>query len=406
MVDIKNILASVNERSKTSVIRELLKKTNEPGIISFAGGLPDPTAFPVEQIKEVVDKILTEKAHVALQYGPTEGLLDLKIELIKLLKEEGINLEKDNILVTTSSQQGLELVGRAFIDLGDTIIVSNPTYMGALQVFKSYDANMIGIDSDDEGVIPESLEKELENLKEKNIKCKFVYLVPDFQNPAGTTIHQERRVKILEIVKKYGVLLIEDSPYRQVRFEGEAPEMFYKLDGGQGENVISLFTFSKTFVPGIRLGFAIGKPEVIANMSVLKQSIDLCAPSLSQLITAEFMASGYLGPHIKKVTEIYRAKKDVMLKALETYMPEGVRWTKPEGGLFLWVELPENIDAVKMFDDAIAKKVAYVIGSAFHHDGSGRHTMRLNFSYATHEEINEGIKRLAECVKDYIAKAK
>lgn len=404
MVDIKNILASVNERSKTSVIRELLKKTNEPGIISFAGGLPDPAAFPVEQIKEVVDKILTEKAHSALQYGPTEGLHDLKIELIKLLKEEGINLEKDNILITTSSQQGLELVGRAFIDQGDTIVVSNPTYMGALQVYNSYAANMEGVDSDDGGIIPESLENKLQELKDKNIKCKFVYVVPDFQNPGGTTIHQERRKKILEIVKKFGVLLIEDSPYRQVRFEGEAPEMFYKLDGGKGENVISLFTFSKTFVPGIRLGFAIGKPEAISHMSILKQSIDLCAPSFSQLVTAEFMASGYLKPHIEKVTALYKTKKDAMLKALETYMPEDVHWTKPEGGLFLWVELPENIDAVKMFDDAIEKKVAYVIGSAFHHDGSGRNTMRLNFSYATLEQIDEGIKRLAECVKDYMGK--
>ncbi|MBT6714872.1 MAG: PLP-dependent aminotransferase family protein [Elusimicrobiaceae bacterium] len=404
MVNLNDILASVTKRAQASVLRELLKRTSEPGIISFAGGLPDPKSFPVEQIKKVLDKILTEQPHIALQYCPTEGLAVLKTEIIKLLKEENINLEADNILITTSSQQGLELVGRAFIDLGDTIIVSNPSYMGALQVFKSYGAKMEGIDSDDNGIIPESLEAKLQELQEKNIKCKFVYLVPDFQNPAGTTIPQERRVKILEIAKKYNVLLVEDSPYRQVRFEGEAPEMFYKLDGGKGENVLSLFTFSKTFVPGIRLGFAIGKPELIANMCVLKQSIDLCAPSLSQLITSEFMASGYLNPHIEKVTAIYKKKKDAMIKALETYMPEGVRWTKPEGGLFLWVELPKNISADDMFDDAIAKKVAYVIGSAFHHDGSGKNTMRLNFSYATIEEIDEGIKRLAECVKDYASK--
>ena len=401
MKDYSHLYSDVTKRAKASAIRELLKVTAMPDVISFAGGLPDPKAFPSKDINKMFAVVLEKSPYAALQYGPTEGSARLKTELIKWLKEsEKIDVHQDNLLVTCASQQALDMMGRLFINPGDNIVVTNPSYLGALQAFQSYDAHMVGADSDGDGVIPESLEKCLREIKAAGKTCKFVYLVPDFLNPTGITIPQERRLQILEIIKKYGTVLLEDSPYRAVRFEGKAPDTFYHLDEGKG-NVITLFTFSKVFVPGFRLGYIAAPEEIIRKLVVLKQSMDLCTSEVLQLAAAEYVAGGYLAPHIKHVVSIYKIKRDYMLAALKKYMPAGVKWTEPDGGLFLWVECPKHIDTEKMFETALKNKVAYVVGSAFYHDGSVKNNMRLNFSYATHEEIDEGIKRLAAAINDY-----
>jgi 2-aminoadipate transaminase len=402
MIDITKNLATAPRRTKASVIRELLKFTNKPGVISFAGGLPDPALFPYDFVADVVKKIMEKDGRVALQYGPTAGLPEFKEEFIKFLrKHEGVEVKQENILVTTASQQALDIVGRLFIDASDPVLVEMPSYMGGLQVFKSYGADFVGVKMDDDGIMTDNLEERLQWLKNQDEHYKFLYLVPDFQNPSGVTLSEERRRKIIELSEKYNIAVIEDSPYRQIRFEGSAPKMIYRLDKEtlKTNNIISLFTFSKTFAPGLRIGVIVAHEQIIKKMEILKQSLDLCSSSLNQLIAAEFLRSGYFEKHIKTVKEVYKKKKDTMLAALEEYMPEGVTWTKPEGGLFLWVKLPEEMSADDMFEEAIRENVAYVIGSAFHCDGSGKNTMRLNFSYATPEDIREGIKRLATAVK-------
>lgn len=407
MIDIVKNLATAPRRTKASVIRELLKLTNKPGVISFAGGLPDPEVFPYDFVKDIVDKIISEKGRVALQYGPTEGLNEFKEEFIKFLKkEEGIDAKPENILVTTASQQALDIVGRLFIDASDPIIVELPSYMGGLQVFKSYGADFVGVRMDENGIITTELEEKLQWLKDQDEHYKFIYLVPDFQNPSGVTLSEKKRKRIIELSEKYSVAIIEDSPYRQIRFEGKAPKMLYKLDKEtlKTDNIISLFTLSKTFAPGLRLGVILANEQIIRKMVILKQSLDLCTSSLNQLIAAEFLKTGEFYRHVEKVKKVYKKKKDIMLEALERYMPEGVTWTKPQGGLFLWVRLPEHISADDMFQDAIKENVAYVIGSAFHVDGSGKNTMRLNFSYPTPDEIEEGIKRLAKAIKKRMSK--
>lgn len=402
MIDIAKNIAAAPRRTKASIIRELLKFANKPGIISFAGGLPDPELFPYDFVADAVKKIMAKKGRVALQYGPTDGLPEFKEEFIKFLrKHEGITVKPDNIIVTTASQQALDLVGRLFIDASDPVLVEMPSYVGGLQVFKSYGADFVGVKMDEDGIMTDNLEERLQWLRSQDEHYKFLYLVPDFQNPSGVTLSEERRRKVIELSEKYNVAVVEDSPYRQVRFEGTAPKMIYRLDKEthNTDNIISLFTFSKTFAPGLRIGVIVAHETIIRKMEILKQSLDLCSSSLNQLIAAEFLRSGYFEKHIKVVKKVYKTKKDAMLTALGKYMPEGVTWTKPEGGLFLWVKLPEDMSADDMFQEAIKENVAYVIGSAFHCDGSGKNTMRLNFSYATPADIDEGIKRLACAVK-------
>jgi len=406
MIDIVKNLATAPRRTKASVIRELLKLTNKPGVISFAGGLPDPEVFPYDFVVDSVRRIMDKKGRVALQYGPTEGLPELKDEFIKFLeKEEGIKVKHENLLVTTASQQALDIVGRLFIDASDPIIVELPSYMGGLQVFKSYGCDFVGVRMAEDGIITTELEEKLKWLKNQDEHYKFVYIVPDFQNPSGVTLSEKKRKRVVELSEEYNVLVVEDSPYRQIRFEGKAPDMIYKIDKEtkKTDNIISLFTISKTFAPGLRIGMILANEQIIKKMVILKQSLDLCTSSLNQLIAADFFATGEFYRQVEKVKKVYKEKKDAMLACLERYMPEGVTWTKPEGGLFLWVKLPEHISADDMFEEAIKENVAYVIGSAFHIDGSGKNTMRLNFSYPTLYEIEEGIKRLAKVVKKRMA---
>lgn len=385
---------------KASAIRELLKVTARPEIISFAGGLPDPTLFPSDTVADILYNVVKTSPRESLQYGTTEGQTALKTELVKLLKEtEDIDAVPEQLLVVSASQQALDMTARVFLNRGDAIITASPTYLGALQAFEAAGADVFGADSDDFGVTVEGVEKRLKELQAVGRKCKFMYMVPDFQNPSGTTIPQERRVKILELAEKYGTLVVEDSPYRQVRFEGEAPQTFYKLDGGRG-HVITLFTFSKVFVPGFRLGYVLGPAEIIQKFVVLKQAMDLCTSPILQLATAQYLKGGYLMKHVAEVVEVYRKKRDAMLEMLQKYMPQGVKWTRPEGGLFLWVTLPEKIDTTQMLKTALEQQVAYVAGVDFYPPRDARRNdMRLNFSFSTFEQIEEGVKRLAATIK-------
>ena len=409
MIDIVKNIATAPRRTKASVIRELLKITNQPGIISFAGGLPDPKCFPYDFVTEAIGKIMPEKGKVALQYGPTDGLPELKNEFIKFLKKyEGIDAKPENLIVTTASQQSLDMVGRLFIDASDPVIVEKPSYMGALQVFRSYGAEFIGVKLEDDGISTVELEERLKWLRSQDEHYKFLYIIPDFQNPGGVTLCEEKRKRIIELAEEYNLVIVEDTPYRQIRFDGKAPKMMYRLDqeGKKSNNIIALFTFSKIFAPGLRLGVILGHPSIIRKMEILKQSLDLCSSSINQLIAAEFLRSGYCDKHLKVVNASYKVKRDAMVGALKKYMPKGVTWTNPQGGLFLWLRLPEDMSADDMFPEAIKENVAYVIGSAFHSDGSGKNTMRLNFSYPTPEEIDEGIKRLATAIKKRMAAGK
>lgn len=400
--DLNEVFSCNAKRMKKSVIRELLKLTRRPEVISFAGGLPDPQAFPTDQVSEIVADVLKRDGAQALQYSPTEGDARLKDELIAHHeREDGIQLKPENILITVASQQGLDLTGKVFVDIDDPVIVGLPTYVGGLGAFRSYGANMIGIPIDDEGMRMDLLEKELETLRASCTKPKFMYVVPDFQNPTGITMSESRRVKLIELAHEYDVLIIEDSPYKELRYEGESQKSIFALDGtGQ---VIGLHTFSKILFPGMRLGWMIADEAVIQKMVTAKQSVDLCTPAFTQAIVAEFASRGLLNEVIENVKVIYREKRGLMLKSLADEMPDlpDLSWTEPEGGLFLWLRLPGNFDAEQLFYEALEKDVAFVVGTAFYSDGGGTNAMRLNFSYPTKDEIIEGVKRLAKAISEH-----
>lgn len=403
-MDYKQLYSKTATGLKASAIRELLKVIARPEIISFAGGLPDPDLFPSDEVARIMYDVVKTSPKESLQYGTTEGQKCLKDELIKLLKEtEEIDVQSENLLVVSASQQALDMTARVFLNRGDAIITASPTYLGALQAFEASGADVFGAESDDYGVTVAGIEKRLRQLQAAGRVCKFIYLVPDFQNPTGTTIPQERRVEILKLAEKYGTLIVEDSPYRQVRFEGQAPKTFYRLDQGRG-NVLTLFTFSKVFVPGFRLGFVVAPAEIIHKFVILKQAMDLCTAPVLQLATAAYLKGGHLLRHVEAVVNVYRKKRDFMLQMLAKYMPQCVKWTRPEGGLFLWVTLPEHIDTQAMLKTALEQQVAYVAGVDFYPPRDARRNdFRMNFSYSSFEQIEEGIKRLAKTIEKYLA---
>jgi 2-aminoadipate transaminase len=398
-MDLQRLYSKNMKNTKRSAIRELLKLTSRPELISFAGGLPDPNVFPTKELSQIVTEVLAEEGHSALQYGLTAGDPRLRKTLANWGRTQGLELNEENVIVTTASQQGLELVSKIFIDPGDLVVVELPSYLGGLNAFTSYRANLVTIPLDDEGMKVDLLGGKLEELHSSGQMPKFIYTVPDFQNPAGVTMSTERRKKLLELCYQYDLPLVEDTPYRELRFEGIAPPDLLSLD--DKGHVISLHTFSKILLPGMRLGWTIGPKEIIDKMELAKQSMDLCSPSFTQAIVLRYMNRGLLEPQIQRVTKVYRRKRNAMLEALETFMPKvpGIHWTRPEGGLFLWVTLPEKIDTQDLFAEAVKRDVAYVAGKAFCADGGGENSMRLNFSFPTEEAIREGIRRLAEAVK-------
>ena len=395
--DLQQIYSTNVKGMKKSQIRELLKLIADPSIISFAGGLPSPESFPVEELKEVITDIMENEPHVALQYGATEGDSLLRTLLVNRYKKDGFDISLENLMITTASQQGLDLLSKVFVNRGDKVIVGLPSYLGGISAFNAYGADMIGIPLDEDGMRPDILEEKMEALKKKGEKPKFIYVIPDFQNPTGITMPESRRKKIIEIAKKYDVLIVEDSPYRELRFKGKSQKTFYALDNtGQ---VITLGTFSKIFAPGFRIGWIIANEQILDKLITAKQGTDLCTPPFTQRIAARYLEKGYLDKNIKKIIEMYKEKRELMLQHFEDYMPEGVSWTEPEGGLFLFLNLPENMNADELFKKAVKEKVAFVIGSAFHFDGSGKNSMRINFSYSSKEKNLEGVKRLADVIK-------
>jgi 2-aminoadipate transaminase len=395
--DLENIYSDSAKGMKRSMIRELLKLTQRPGIISFGGGLPSADSFPIEELKEITNEVLTEEGAQALQYGSTEGDTRLREILVDRYKAQGLDITMDNLVILTSSQQGLDLLPKIFINPGDKIICGLPSYLGGLSAFSTYGAEMVGIEFDEKGMSAEGLEKTLSEMKANGEKPKFIYIIPDFQNPAGITMPKDRRLEIIDIAKKYDVLIVEDSPYRELRFTGEAQPTLYQLDNSG--HVITLGTFSKIFVPSFRIGWVIAHPAIIDKLVMAKQSTDLCTSPFNQKIAAKYIEKGLFDKNLKSIIEDYREKRQIMLDALKEFMPDGVTWTEPEGGLFLFLELPEYMDAEELFKIAIEENVAFVPGTVFFANGKGKNTMRINFSYVTKEQNVEGVKRLADAIK-------
>jgi len=394
-MDISKLYSDNVRKMKSSEIRELLEVSQRPGVISFGGGLPNPGAFPVEDIKKIVNDVLDEEADIALQYGTTPGRIKLINEIISMVKKDGIKADEENVVITVGSQQALDLLGRVFLNEGDTVLLGSPTYLGGINVFRSYGADMVGVPLDDDGMDVDKLEERIKESKKAGKNLKMIYTIPTFQNPAGVVMSEERRKRIVEIAEENNLLLVEDDPYGRLRFDGEALKPLKAHD----ENVVYLGTFSKILSPGFRLAYVIAPEDVTKKMVIAKQSVDLCTPTFTQSIAYRFIRDGYMERHIPRIIEMYKRKRDLMLDALEKYFPEGCKWTHPHGGMFLWATLPEHIDTKDMFKDAIKEKVAYVHGRAFYVDGGGSNAMRLNFSNPSDEEIAEGIKRLGKVIE-------
>jgi len=390
----------------SSQIRELLKITQRPGMISFAGGLPAPDVFPIQRFEEACHKVLTQQAASALQYGATEGYEPLRELIASNMARYGIKAKIENVLITSGSQQALDLIGKLFINAGDRVLVEAPTYLGALQAFNVYGAEYVSVPVDDNGLRTDLVERPLRS------GPKFMYILPNFQNPAGTTLSEGRRHQLVLLADRYGIPIVEDDPYGQLRYEGEHLSPLVVLDrenlrrdnGYSIGNVIYLSTFSKTLAPGLRLGWIVAPPEIIGKLAQLKQGADLHTSTFTQFVAYEVACDGFLDKHVKLIRQVYRERRDVMLQALREFFPPTVTWTHPQGGLFLWVTLPEGLDMQAIFKSAIEHDVAFVPGNSFYandsHEGS-RH-MRLNFSNATPEQIREGIGRLATAVKRHM----
>lgn len=389
------------QRIKGSAIRELLKVTEKPGAISLAGGLPAGEIFPLEQISEATQRILARQGQQALQYGTTEGYTPLRELLAERLSAEGVRVSRDNILITSGSQQGLDLLGKLFVNPGDPMLVESPTYMGALQAFNPYGPEYVSVRSDHQGIVTDELEPALQ----RHPTC--MYVLPSFQNPSGVTFTLERRQQLIELAGRYDVPIIEDDPYSQLRFEGEPLPTLLALENarqqkaGQSEqfyqgNVILVNTFSKVLTPGLRVAWIVAPAEVIHKLTMAKQGADLHTATFNQMIAYELARDGFLEQHVPVIRALYRERRDAMLAALEEYFPDNVTWTHPEGGLFLWVTVPAGIDTAQLLGDALEYRIAFVPGATFHANGGGENTMRLSFSNVNQEQIEEGIRRLGK----------
>jgi len=390
---------------KSSAIRELLKITQRPEVISFAGGLPAPDVFPAARFQEACATVLQKYPEQALQYGATEGFEPLREMIARHTERYGVKAQVENVLITSGSQQALDLIGKLLINSGDRVLVEAPTYLGALQAFNIYGAEYLSVPSDDDGLRTDLLEGPLRS------GPKFMYVLPNFQNPGGTTLAEGRRHELVLMADRYGVPIVEDDPYGQLRFEGEHLPSLVALDrenlrrdsGYSIGNVIYLSTFSKTLAPGLRLGWIVAPPDVIAKMIQLKQGMDLHTSTFTQAVAYEVAKDGFLDEHVKLIRKVYGERRDVMLAALKEHFPSGTTWTYPKGGLFLWVTLPAGMSCQKLFEAALKENVAFVPGDPFYAPNGaseeGSLHFRLNFSNAKPEQIREGIRRLAVAVK-------
>ncbi|HEX2911694.1 MAG TPA: PLP-dependent aminotransferase family protein [Chloroflexia bacterium] len=397
----ENLQSDTARAARASDIRELLKLTARPDMISFAGGLPDPALFPVAEYEAAMQRVMENNGAQALQYSTTEGLTELRQELVRRLADEQINCAGgiDEIILTTGSQQALDLLALLLINPGDTILVEAPSYLGALQAFNLRQPHYESVEMDGEGLRIDLLEAKLAELKREGRQPKFLYTVPTFQNPAGVTLTLERRRALLELARRENFLIIEDDPYGRLRFRGEALPSLKSLD--TDGRVITLRTFSKTLAPGLRTGYIIGDPEILRRVVILKQAADLCSPALTHYIILEMLKSGAMERYIERVVEVYREKEEVMATELEARLGGSpVRWNEPDGGMFFWLTLPHDIDCNALLLQSLEAGVAYVRGAAFYTDGiSGLNCMRLNFSQPSPEKIKLGIERLATIIQ-------
>jgi 2-aminoadipate transaminase len=371
-----------------SPVRDIFKKVDLNSIYSFAGGYPSAETFPLEDIRRTMSEVIDKYGGKAFQYGATQGVAELREAVARRY-----DVPVERVQITSSSQQGIDVCTRILVDPGDVVLTSNPSYLGAIQSFCSYRADIRGVAHvADIAAFRKAYEDVIAAVREEEKKIKFLYMIPDFQNPSGETLTLEERRMLVRLAQEHDFLIVEDSPYRELRYEGQSVPTMYSLDP---DRVIHLGSFSKIFAPGFRLGWAIAHPEILDKIYVCKQSLDLCPPIFDQYVAAEFLASGRLDANLLKSIELYKGKRDLLLRLLEEHMPEGVKWTHPEGGLFLFLTMPEGFDAVKFYDKALDAGVAYVAGEFFHPDGSGKNTMRMNFSFMSPQKITEGVKLLA-----------
>lgn len=390
-------------RMKSSAIRELLRVTDQRGVISLGGGLPAPESFPYERFAIACQTVMQEHGSQALQYGITEGYVPLRTLIAERACKQGLQININNVLITTGSQQALDLLGKVFLSPGDCVVVEAPTYLGALQAWSAYGAGYLIIPSDTNGIKTQGLETVFCH------KPKFIYVMPNFQNPSGVTLSKERREQLLFLAKQFSIPIVEDDPYRQLRFEGEDLPSLLALDnqardaeGAEASGgVIYISTFSKILSPGIRLGWVIAPEAVIQKMVLAKQGMDLHTSSFIQMVAYEMDQEGYLEEHALEIRQLYRERRDAMLEALETFFPPFAQWTHPQGGLFLWCTLPHEIDTEVLLARAIQKKVAFVPGTPFYPNGQGKNQMRLNFSFSSPATIREAIARLGTLLYEY-----
>jgi len=387
------------ERAKLmagSIIRDLLKLALQPDMISFAGGMPASELFLIREFEEACQYVLTHDGVRALQYGTTEGYPPLKQYLVEKMQKYGVPAEQENILIITGSQQALDLIGKIFINPGDVILTEGPTFLGALQSFRAYQPRFVTVPLDEDGIRTDKLEEVLERHP-----VKFMYVLPNFHNPAGVTMTLERRLKLVELAAKYGVFIVEDDPYGELRYEGEDITPLVAL---HKENVLYMSTFSKTLSPGIRLGWIVAPSKIIAKLVQAKQGSDLHTSTFIQMVANDICQRGILRSHVKPIRKVYGERRDAMLAAMEKHFPPDVTWTRPQGGLFLWARAPESIRTLQLLNAALERKVAFVPGVNFYPGADGGHNaMRLNFSNAKPDMIVEGIQRLGLTLKEAIA---
>lgn len=388
----------------SSTIRELLKLTQKPEVISFAGGLPAAEYFPVERFQDACRRVLEQNAHLALQYGPTEGYEPLREFIAERLTRYNICVDLNNVMITSGSQQALSLLGGLLVNPGDHILVEKPTYLGALQAFNAYQAEYVGVPVDENGICTDEVPEALRH------GPKFMYILPNFQNPAGVTINADRRRELIHIAQTHGVPIVEDDPYGALRYEGDhiPPLVVFdaELSGHNGAcytgNVIYLSTFSKTLAPGLRIAWVVAPPDVISRLVQLKQGADLHTSTFTQMVIHEVAKDGFIDEHVRKLREVYRKRRDAMLGALDRHMPVDVQWTQPQGGLFLWVHFPPEINISDLFNAAIKRNVAFVPGDAFFTIPNPPPAARLNFSCMNEERIVEGVKRMSEAAEELL----
>ena len=375
-----------------SMTRQLMQVMSDPEIISFGGGLPAWDLFPVDHIRHVTDELLRDDGPAALQYGASEGYGPLRELLTERHRRRGFDVTVDNVMIATGSIQGVDLMGKLFLEKGDAVVVGDPTFLTALQAFSFYRVNFPTVPLDEDGMLVDQLPALLERSN-----AKFIYVMPTFQNPTGRTLSLERRRRLVEIADHYGVPIVEDDPYCELRYDGEDIPPLKVLS--TGDNVIYLGSFSKTFSPGMRVGFVMAPAAIMEKLVWAKQAADLHTSALPQRIIHEFLRRGLLDPHIQTIITNYRRRRDAMIAAMESFFPADVCWDRPDGGIFLWVTLPLGLDAQQMFDDAVSEKVVFVPGACYSPDGGLQNTMRLNFSANTEERITQGIERLARVIR-------